>query len=195
MTIRAVVVGLLGALFIAGLGYINEITFGLETFNAGQMVPTIVFGPLILLVLVLNLLFRRFKKAFGFKPRELAVIFLLTLTGLTVPARSLTVPLLNLSVMPVRYYENRPGWRRYDLMQYAPGQMFVSQGRYDGEVIDPFLAQKGSPGVSIGLGDVPWYAWRGPLSTWVPIFLLVGFASIATAMVVHRQWSHHERLR
>lgn len=195
MTIRAVVVGLLGALFIAGLGYINEITFGLEPFNAGQMVPTIVFGPLILLVLVLNLVFRRFKKGFGFKPRELAVIFLLTLTGLTVPTRSLAEPLLNLSVMPVRYYENRPGWRRYDLMQYAPGQMFVSQGRYDGEVIDPFLAQKGSQGEFIGLGDVPWHAWRGPLTTWVPIFLLVGFASIATAMVVHRQWSHHERLR
>jgi len=195
MTFRAVVIGLLGALLIAGLGYLNEITFKLESFNAGQMVPVIVFGPLVVMVFMTNLLLRRIKKTLGFKPAELAVMFVLLLPAVTVPGRSLCESLLNLSVMPVRYYENRPGWRRYDLMRYAPGRMFVSEGRYEPNVIDPFLGQMNRQGKTISLRDVPWQAWRTPLETWLPIFVLVGLASIATAMVVHRQWSDYERLR
>jgi hypothetical protein len=195
MTVRAVLIGLLGALFIAGLGYLNEVTFLLESFNAGQMVPAIVFGPLVVMVLILNMAFRRFKPGFGFKPRELAVIFVLTLTGVTVPGRSLCEGLLNLSTLPVRYYENRPGWREYELMKYAPGEMFISEGHYNSDAVDPFLGQLGQQGQMIGLGDVPWEAWEAPLRTWLPVFLLIGFGSIAVAMVVHRQWSEHERLR
>ena len=195
MTFRAVVIGLLGALFIAGLGYMNEVTIGLESFMAGQLVPMIVFGPLILAMMFVNLIMRRIKPGLGFKPAELAVTFVLILTACSVPSRGLLEPLMVIPTMPLRYYEQKPGWRKYELIEYAPPDMFVSDRQYDEETMSGFLSGWGSEGHPIGLKDVPWHAWREPLKTWLALAFLLAVAGACTALVVHRQWSSHERLR
>jgi hypothetical protein len=41
---------------------------------------------------------------------------------------------------------------------------------------------------------VPWYAWSGPYSFWIPLFLAFCVVSVGLTLVVHRQWSSHEHL-
>ena len=113
--------------------------------------------------------------------------------AVTVPTRGLMEPFFVMPTMPVRYYDSKPGWRKYDLIKYVPGRLFVSNGNYDPEVIDDFLAQRS--GAGIGLTQLPWKAWQPPLATWLPLIFTITVALIALAMVVHKQWAHHERLR
>jgi len=46
----------------------------------------------------------------------------------------------------------------------------------------------------VGIGDVPWSAWVRPLLFWLPLVLVLSAGLIGLAVVVHRQWSHHEQL-
>jgi hypothetical protein len=44
------------------------------------------------------------------------------------------------------------------------------------------------------LSDVPWDLWARPLAFWVPLVLSISIATLALAVVMHRQWSRHEQL-
>jgi hypothetical protein len=41
---------------------------------------------------------------------------------------------------------------------------------------------------------VPWGAWARTLAFWIPVVLLLWGALIGLALIVHRQWSEHEKL-
>ena len=73
MTTRAVLLGFLGALAIAGFKYINDDVLGLTPL-AGNHFPISVFGVLILLVIVLNPLLSLVRRSWRFQPGELGVI-------------------------------------------------------------------------------------------------------------------------
>ena len=80
MTIRSVVLGLLGAFAICALSYLNDQILR-QTYLVGNNMPVAVYGALILMVVLVNPLLRRF----SFSAKELAVILTLTLAACCIP--------------------------------------------------------------------------------------------------------------
>jgi len=194
LTIRAVLLGLLAALFIAGFGYYNDQVLGLESIVAGRLLPISVIGSLIAFVLLINPVIG-LRKRWAFRPRELAVMVALMLAGCSIPARGLMESFTPALALPIHYNQIRPGWRSAELLTYTPERMLPNQGQYDETVVKGFLGGLARQDHSISLDQVPWSAWREPLMTFGPMILLLAVCVVCTALIVHRQWVHHERLR
>jgi len=71
--------------------------------------------------------------------------------------------------------------------------VLLLDGESDPAVTEPLLIGP-SRGETIGLSEIPWDAWWPVLRLWGGLILLVGVASLALVVVVHRQWSQHELL-
>ena len=198
MSFRAVVIGLLGALLIAGAGYLHDQSATGDdwtSITAGHLLPISVLGSLILFVLFINPLISVVRRSWGFRPAELGVIVALMLGACSIPSRGLMQTFTPSLALPVYYNRVRPGWRMNELLSYAPPKMLANEGLDDPVVIDGFLGGLGTQDRHIGLGDVPWNAWRGPLGTFGPMLILMAVCVTSLALIVHRQWVHHERLR
>lgn len=194
MTIRAVVLGLLGACFIAGVTYLNDWVAHLSELVSSHF-PTSVFGLLFLVVMVVNPVLRRLRTKWVLRPIELAVITTLMLVACSIPNFGLMLYFPRGVVMPIHFNTLRPGWQKHKLLSYVPASMMPAGGDADSKVVDGFVRGWGQPGRPIGLGDVPWSEWFAPLTTWLPLVLLFAVAVICMSLIVHRQWSKHESLR
>ena len=190
MRARAVIIGLAGALLIAGFGYLNDEVLGLERFTAGYLLPIIVF---ILMGLVAGLAtFRGPLKPL--QPAEMGLILLMLLVPCSVVSRGLLRAFTPTLVMARYEARLRPAWQEHDLVGYVPPRMFPGGTAYDPDVIEGFVSGKGR-GRFIEISRVPWAKWRRPLVTWLPMILLSATSMICLGLIVHRQWARHERLR
>lgn len=202
MTRRAIIIGFLGAMFIAGVGYINDRILGLENFTNGHLLPIIVLGFTFLAVLALNPLLFSIKKEAAFSPRELALIVILMSAACSIPGRGLMEQFTQIMVTPFHWNRVNPGWQQHELMQYVPEGLLVDATDHDRVVTGYITGTEptadgpawGLPWLTTTLGRVPWAAWRAPLVTWLPMVFLVAVISICLSLIVHRQWSSHEFL-
>ena len=194
VTLRAVILGLLGATLLASLGYLNDMVLQLESVVAGHQLPISVFVLVLLLACAawpLGLLRRSWRLA----PAELAVVTTLLLVSCSIPARGLMEAFTPTVAMPAHWYSIHPGWRKHALMDYLPPEMLAGGGQYDDRVLGGFLTGLRKGNEPIGLGDVPWAQWAPPLKTWLPLVFLMTVCMVCLGLVVHRQWTHRERLR
>jgi len=98
-------------------------------------------------------------------------------------------------IHPSYWNETIPGWRNINLMGYAPHRMLPNGGVYSDRVHGAFRQGLRRGGRNISLGQVPWDAWRGPvLKFWFPLAGSIFIGLIGLALVIHRQWSHHEHM-
>ncbi len=203
MSFRAVLIGLVGAILIAGGGYLHDhindsqiSALGLDpqvSITSGHLLPVIVLGSLIIFMVVVNPQLRRIGWQFG--PGELAVIVTLLTVGCSIPSRGLMQSFAASLTKPIQYNHDLPGWRSTDVLSYVPPQMLANQGHYGDKAIGGIVGGLSEPGKRIGLADVPWYAWEGPLKTYLPLIILLAVCSVCLGLIVHKQWVHHERLR
>ena len=77
MTIRSVIFGLLGAVFIAAVTYLNDHVWMLSQIVTGHL-PVFVFGLLVVLVLGVNPLLFAINPNWRLRPKELAVGMMLS---------------------------------------------------------------------------------------------------------------------
>ena len=201
MTLRALIAGFLGAMFIAGFGYINDRVFRFESFTGGHLVPTIVIGLVFLVVIVLNPLLSRVRKAWLFRPAEMALVVVLMMTACSIPAGGLLSTFTQALVMPFHWNQGSPGWQESKLLDYAPKRALVDATDHDGVVTafiqgapDSLVKESLFEATATKLRQVPWASWRAPLLTWLPMVFLTAIASASLMLVVHRQWSTHECL-
>ncbi len=194
VTIRSLILGLLAAACIAGVGYINDSVLWLTPL-VGNHLPIIVFGSLIVCVGVLNPLLRVGRRLRRLAPGELAVIVALALAACSVPGSGLMRTFVNALALPAHYNRQLPGWQRREVLDYVPDALLAADGEYSADVHTPLLVGAGEPGDPIGMDEVPWSAWGGPLSVWIPLVALIGLCCICLAVIVHTQWSRRERLR
>jgi hypothetical protein len=76
-----------------------------------------------------------------------------------------------------------------------PREMIGSLAVKRDYAIDGFVQGLGVGTKGIKFSQIPWYAWTRTLfGFWLPLMLVFSFAMIGLALVVHRQWSDHERL-
>ncbi|OGV64660.1 MAG: hypothetical protein A3K19_30010 [Lentisphaerae bacterium RIFOXYB12_FULL_65_16] len=201
MTWRAVIIGLIGAWFIAGFGYVNDWILGLESFTAGHQIPVIVLGLMFVAVILLNPLLFRARPAWVLRPAEIGLVVVLTTAACSIPGRGLMEGFLQAQILPHHWNRVTPGWKERKILDYAPKQALVDVRNED--VLNRFLTGSGTPeGVKPSLaqrltrtwGQVPWAAWAGPMRTWLPLLFLCALASVCLALIVNQQWSQHEML-
>ncbi|MCJ7544966.1 MAG: hypothetical protein MUP47_10485 [Phycisphaerae bacterium] len=192
MSIRAVILGLLGGAFIAAACFVNDRYVGTDVL-VGHHLPISVFGTVALVGMVINPLLYRIHPPLRLRTTELATAMILMLVACGVPGMSFGQNFAPILAMPAQQNLLNAGWRKHDVLSYTPSSMLPAGGAHDEEVLGGYI--DGHQRMPFGLGDVPWRKWQGPLETWMPLAVLLAVATICLSLVVHRQWSDHERLR
>ena len=192
MSVRAVILGLLGGAFIAGTCFVVDQYAGTDVL-VGQHLPISVFGLVALVGMLINPLLFKVHPSLRLSTAELATIMVLMLAAAGVPGMSFGQSFAPTLVMPAQHNLAMPGWRKHNVLSYAPPAMLPAGGTHDEEVVGGYI--EGHQRTAFGLRDVPWSKWQGPLETWIPLAILLAVATICLSLVIHRQWSDHERLR
>ncbi len=209
MTIRSVILGLLGASFICGFTYFNDAILRQSLF-VGNHLPIAVYGPLLLFLLfgnpLLRLLQARLKRAGKWAgpltAPELAVVIALSLAACCVPYSSMLRLLSNIIMLPHHYVRTEVSWRWQgtdgteagNVMQYLPEQMQIDVEGESGSALDGFVQGLRVGDERISFSDVPWRAWARPLGFWLPLIVVLCIAMTGLAVAVHKQWSDNEHL-
>ncbi|HPC57841.1 MAG TPA: hypothetical protein PK689_02450, partial [Kiritimatiellia bacterium] len=193
MTVRSVILGLLGAAFVCSYTYFNDWIMR-QTMFVGNFMPISVYGLLVLFLAVAYPLWRKLTKRGGLQRKELAVILVLTLVSCAIPGANLLRLFSPALIMPHRYERTEPGWKQQEVMKLVPEGMLADISQDESTVLDGYTRGLKEASDTLKFSEVPWKAWRGPLLFWVPIILSLWIALVALAVVVHRQWSDHEHL-
>ena len=214
MTRRAVLFGLLGAAFFCGFGYFHDHVIR-ETLCIGSNMPNAVYGALILFLLVVNPLLRRF----AFSGREVAVILVLTLAACVIPSSSFMRIFTPSLIMPHRMAKTNPGWKEQGILETVPARMLVDVSKDEDTVLTGFRNGLGGkpedtlvggqplsawgarwhlPSWAVAITGavvrIPWGAWVGTLGFWLLLVLALWIGLIGLSLVTHRQWADHEHL-
>jgi hypothetical protein len=198
MTLRSIIIGLLFGSFIAAFGYYND--FYLElTFLVGNHLPIIVFGSMILYMIVLDPLLRRIWRRLPLTRAELAVVLIMMLSACSVPGSGLMRLFTTVITVPIHREQSRPGWQKHEVLSYIPDQILPNHGVLDDEVVVGYvkglnLRNDADERVLAGPEDIPWSGWTTVFTSWGPLIILCFIGVVGLSLVVHRQWSRHERL-
>ncbi len=110
MSIRAVLLGLLGATAICAFTFFNDMVMR-GTFLVGNFLPVSVFGVLVLFLLFVNPLLACFSKKAPLSGKELGVIVALTLFACFIPGRGLMHQFTTFLMLPHHYARTTPAWQ------------------------------------------------------------------------------------
>jgi hypothetical protein len=193
MTFRAVLLGLLGAVFIATVGHLT-IFLRVPSLTRGHL-PISIFGMLFLLMAALNPLLYRLRASWRLRSSEIAVMLAMVLVACNIPHAGLMRTFTSTLVYPLQHNRAFPGWRKVGVLNYAPPGLLVTPPANDSRVLGGYITGLGKPGSPIGLGEVPWESWAAPLTFWLPLVVLAAVAAMCLSLILHRQWAHRERLR
>jgi hypothetical protein len=142
MTLRSLIIGLLGVVFIVVVGYYNDHVWRLTSF-VGNHFPISVFGLLFFFLLTINPLLFLLGRKWRLSASELAVIVTLMLVACSVPGSGLLRSFTPCIAMPVRYYAADSGWQKAHLLPtYAttatqPAGVLTTQPYYMPEKLLP----------------------------------------------------------
>jgi hypothetical protein len=189
MTLRATILGLAGAAFICGFCFFNDWVLR-QTYLVGNNMPASIYGALILAVVLVNPLLRRWRLT----GPELALVLALTLAGAAVPGGGLVRTLIPSLVMPHHIAKTQPSWQDADIVREIPPQMLVDPGADEDRVVSGYVQGFSAGGQHISPRVVPWQAWARPLAYWLPFVVTLWGALIGLSLLLHRQWSQHEHL-
>ena len=156
MTLRAVIIGILGALFITGAGYIND-QYIRVNYMVGNHLPIGVFGLLILVMVSVNPLLHRLRPAWRLGTHEVATALALVLVGCSLPTNGLMRTFTPTLIMPLQINQSMTGWRSAEVLSYVPGPMLVGGGDIEAarQAVDGFIGGLAKRGHYIGLDQVP----------------------------------------
>ncbi|MHC4251482.1 MAG: DUF6785 family protein [Planctomycetota bacterium] len=194
MTPRAVVIGFAFAAFICGVCFFNDQVVR-QTTLIRCFLPISVYGGLMLLVIVVQPVLRRASRRLALSGREVAVIVALVLAACYVPGYGLMQTMTPFLMLPHHFEKTEPGWEESGAVEAVPDFMLADPEGEKGNALEGFVMGMGEGTEHIAFGDVPWDAWTGTLAFWVPVIVTLAGLSIAIGVVVHRQWSEHEKLQ
>jgi hypothetical protein len=206
VTLRAVILGLIGVIFVSSYTYFNDWIMG-QTMFVGNFMPISVYGVLVLFLAFLYPLWQRITRRGALKRAEIAVALVLVLAACAIPGSNFLRLFTPALVMPHHFQGTEAGWQQQEIMDLVPENMLarvapplgedgqpVADGHDYGSVVSGFITSLGEATDWPTVGDVPWFAWRGAIFFWLPIVLSLWIALVSLAVVVHRQWSDHEHL-
>lgn len=205
-TPKTVLFGLFGVFLInAFSGFNDEHLKG--TYLVGNHFPTTCYFFIFVLIALWNpiakLCFRSSQKLSEkvmFSTAELAATLGIFLMGSWTPASGFYRYFHRQLILPWFKLLTKPTWEKFGILEYIPEKLFPvkadSSAKMYEDVYDGFIngLVKGTETL------MPWdlqnvlSEWTRPLIYWGPLVVLFSFTLIALAMMVHRQWAHHEQL-
>ncbi|MGF1655497.1 MAG: DUF6785 family protein [Verrucomicrobiales bacterium] len=193
MTIRAVLLGLLGVVIVVSVTYVNDSIIKQTPF-VGNHLPLSLFGGLIIFLLLINPILARFGPSAPLRGKELAVIIALTLSACVVPGSGLMRTLPTTLMLPHHHVKTESGWQRQGLVELEAANRLLADPGEDGRALDDYIQGMQLGNEVLPIQDLPWANWTGALGFWVPVIAVVFLSMLGLAVVLHRQWSHHEQL-
>lgn len=205
VTGRSIALGALGALLIGALAGFHDTRISAWPPMVGMHLPIGAFLYIMLVTLGWNGLCAAFFRRGRLSAGEMTVITLITLASCYPPTSGLFRYFARQLVLPWYYLASgaRTEWETFGVLQYLPAKLFPRPApamrdgmlALDQTVYRGFFTGLAQGSQSIGLGALPLAAWLPPLLYWAPLVMLMALAVGALAVVVHRQWAHHEQLR
>jgi len=193
MTLRALIIAALLAALVALGGHFND-AYMRQTYMVGNLFPVSVVGMLVVLVVLVNPLLRRLRRAWELRAAELALIVIVPFAVCAVPGGGFLRTFTQGLVMPIHYEKSTPAWQKNEVLSYVPDRLLPGGGADSEAVVGNYIQGMRTQDSHIGLSGVPWRAWRGPLLFWIPLFGAVMLGLIGLSLVLHRQWVTHEHL-
>jgi len=189
MTVRSVILGLVGVVVIGMITFFNDRILD-QTHLIGNNLPVVVYGMLLVYLLVVATWLGR--KAL--RGPEMAVALAVVLAACCVPGSSLLRTFTSALVQPHHYNRIKPGWRQEQVMQLVPDRMLADVSRDENRVLDGFRQGLRTGPRPISPRAVPWRDWLRTFAFWIPIVVTLWLAVLGLSLVLHRQWSRHEHL-
>ncbi len=204
----ALILGLGGIAFIAFFSHWYEVGIFKSPYpqTVVHVFPPIVFFMLLVVVGVLNPVFRLIHRGLVVKRAGLVMILSFWLFASVISYEKLTSPILMRIGIPFSSEVQDPGYD--EVKAYLPRKdRLYLPAEIEGEDSDSLedretpardwyfgIGEQGSARNLIDPGRIPWKDWWGPLAFWVPLMLVFIVFSMSMIRVVHRQWSRHELL-
>ncbi|MEX0777822.1 MAG: DUF6785 family protein [Phycisphaeraceae bacterium] len=121
MTARAIIVGLLLGLLIAGFTFFNDLVVNRQTFLVSNQLSIAVFGGLIVLLLAINPLLWLVRSTAPLRSGELAVVVLISSIGAFWPGFGFFRSFVANTAVPQTMLPLRADWQAQSIMSYVPG--------------------------------------------------------------------------
>jgi len=193
VSLRAILIGLLGVAFVCGYTHFNDNVMR-QTMFVGNSMPISVYGLLVIFLLFLFPLLRKINRKLLLSRKEIVVVLAMVLASCAIPGSNLLRLFTPALIMPNRYQHTEPGWQNRHVMDLVPEGMLVDVTPDEETILNGYCRGLSTGTDRIGVGEVPWRAWVKPVFYWMPIILSLWIALIGLSLVVHRQWSKHEHL-
>ncbi len=182
VTLRAVLIGLICAAFFSAFTPYNDY-YIFATYLAGTQFPIGAVFVELVLVLVVNVLLRKFAPAKAFSAAELLTVWTLILVASGLPSSGL-----------MRYFLP---------MVFAPHYLSDDKNNYEQKVwgaipdwmkvTDKDAAMAFAKGYPRGQEHIPWEAIWQPLFFWCVLAFLFLTAAFCVASLLRRQWIENEK--
>ncbi len=161
MTLRAIVWGLLGTLFMGAYGqYAGKYVPGMWGFVRGYM-PISAYGLLVFYVAIVNPLVGRLRKSWRLRPAEMALIAAMILIGCGIADSGMMRYFPRQLVHPLVLERANPAWQKLGLLDYTPPAMLANDGKYSAGVVEDFVSPMWNHGDEIPFKRSPPYGlWK-----------------------------------
>lgn len=132
--------------------------------------------------------------------REMLFALILVFAGCWTAGAGLNRFYTYMQVVPGTYYDNAIASHKYQTLEYVPEDIWPGGKSLQSLSQEPKEKQRIYDAFYTGYEEqqtdgIPWDAWMPPLLTkWFPLLALFSICLIALALIVHRQWAHHEQL-
>ena len=192
MSIRAVILGLLGGAFIAAFCFINDGYVGTDVL-VGHHLPICVFGMVALVGMLINPLLYKVRRFLAAGHGESWRRHDPDAGGLRRAGHVVRAELRTDAGDARPAQHGQPG-----LAEAAGPQLHCPPAccRPGGSTTRRWWgASSRATTTPLASPTCPGRSGEGPLETWMPLAVLLAVATICLSLVVHRQWSDHERLR
>lgn len=150
---------------------------------ACDYLPFGVMLPFLIVVAIVNLLIKVFRAA-PLTPSELAVVFMMSLVGSTIPTFGLTGYLLGTIASPYYYVRTENGWGEL-IHPNLPQWLFPSN-----ETFAMTWFYEGLPSDQ----TIPWSVWIPPLFWWMTFIAALLTVCFCLVAILRRQWIDRERV-
>ncbi len=120
MTLRAVCLGLLLGIAIAAVTYFNDVQIK-QTLLVSHHLPIAVFGPIVLLMIAVNPLLRRWRAGAALRGGEIGVIAAIALAACAWPSFDLLRGFVANVALPAHWVKRQPHWASQRPLSYVPG--------------------------------------------------------------------------
>jgi hypothetical protein len=120
MSFRSIILGFILGLSVSIFSYFNDQVIR-QTYLIGSQLPIFIFGIIVILILLINPILRRFGPGAPLKPLELAICTAIGLAACGWPGSSFFRYFSDVIALPAHTYNSKANWKSANVMSYVPG--------------------------------------------------------------------------